>query len=278
MKCDNCGTENPDGAKFCIKCGASLAAPATTAPVAAPPAAPTGAAAPPAPPAASPPPPAPAQAPAPPHAPEAAYAPRGAGGPAVASGGQTPAYGTPPLAYTPPSPGMPPGGAVPPAPGGPVPPAYGMPVAKKHTKLYIGSLLALLGGIVVVVSTWLPWAGSFGLNITGWDIFNGADNIGQRFIQVVDGKPTFTGLTLVIVGGLLILFALVMVLSRKKGLAVLTLVFALGAVALAVITMISLKTLGSGGFSFGLSLQYGSYLMGAFGVVGVAGSIVALAD
>ncbi len=159
-----------------------------------------------------------------------------------------------------------------------MPPAYGMPLAKKHTKLYIGSLLALLGGIVVVVSSWLPWAGSFGFNITGWDIFSGADNIGQRFIQIVDGKPTFTGLTFVIVGGLIVLFALIMALSRKKGLAVLALVFSLGAVALAVITMISLKTLGSGGLDLGLSLQYGSYLTGAFGLVALVGSIVVLAD
>ncbi len=271
MKCVNCGTENPDGAKFCIKCGASLAAPATAAQ---PPAA--GTPAPPTPPA---PPAPPAQTPAAPHAPEAAYAPPGPGGPAVAAGGQTPAFGTPPLAYTPPNASVPPTGAMGgPGPGAPMPPGYGMPVAKKHTKLYLGSLLALLGGIVAVITSWLPWAGSFGVNITGWDIFNGADNLGQRFLQIVDGKPTFTALPMIIAGGLIVLLALLMLLSRKKGWAAVTLILALGVLAMSVITMVSMKTLGSGGISFGLSLQYGIYLLGAFGVVGVLGSIIALAD
>ncbi len=265
MKCVNCGTENPEGAKFCIKCGTKLNEPdAATAP----PTPSSGVAKPPKPPQA-------------PHAPEAAYSPPGAAG-APTPSGQTPAYGMPPLAYTPPPPaaGMPvgPRPGAPMASGAPMAPGYPTAVAKKHTLLYLGSVLALLGGIIVVVSTWLPWAGSFGFNSTGWDGYSGAGNFGQRFVQVVDGKPAFTALPMVIAGGLIILMALLMLLVRKKGLGMITLILALGTVAMGVLTMITFKTFDTGFMSASVNLQYGLYLLGAFGLVAAAGSIVALTD
>ncbi len=274
MKCVNCGSENPEGAKFCIRCGTSLAESVVTPPAA--PEAPKGAMAPPAP---AQQPPQPPQAL--PHVSEAAYAPPGATGPAAPAGGQTPAFGMPPLAYTPPPPsaGMPPGGGMPygPAPGAPMAPGYAIP-AKKHTKMYTGSLLAMLGGIVIVVAGWLPWAGSFGINVTGWDMFNTANNLGQRFVQVVESKPAFTALPMVIAGGLIVLLALLMMLFRRKAVGVITLVLSLGALAMAVLTMITFKTYQVGGISASLSLQYGIFLLALLSLVGLLGSAIALTD
>ncbi len=270
MKCVNCGTENPEGAKFCIKCGTSLAEASAPSPAA--PEVPAGTAAPQAPP--------PPQS-QPPQAQEAAYAPPGASGPAAPSGGQTPAYGTPPLSYTPPTSGapVPPGAGMPgPVPGTPMPPGYGAAAPKKHAKLYTGSLLAMLGGIIVVIATWLPWSGSFGINLTGWDLYKTADNFGQRFVQIVDSKPAFTALPMVIAGGLIVLLALLMILFRQKIIGVITLILALGALAMAVLTMITFKTYQIGGLSASLNLQYGIYIMGAFALVGLLGSAIALAD
>jgi hypothetical protein len=254
--CPQCGQENKEGAKFCIKCGAQLEAPAQAA---APP--PAAAAA--APPAAAPP-------PAPP--PQAVQPPQAAPPPQAAQ----PTYQQP-AQYTQPMP--PPGAypqqqyAAPPVAPYPAPyaqaPAYA--VKTRGGLFWVGALITLVTGVMVLVSSFMAWiSGPFGLgSISGWDLVtNDAMKISNGFFEYGNGYPLFSGLCPLILGSLIALIAVLMLIFRSRGLGGLAILFSILALGMAITNLTSILRDPTG---VGLGVGVGIYIFLIFSFTGLVG-------
>ncbi|MEW6554159.1 MAG: zinc-ribbon domain-containing protein [Actinomycetota bacterium] len=252
--CPQCGQENKEGAKFCIKCGAGL-----EAQVQAEPQAPAAGAVPP--PAATHPPVPPPQAAQPTYQQPAQ--------PTYQQPAQFQQQAPPPGAYQQPY-------AAPPA--APYPAAYApAPAYTSKTRsgmFWVGALIVLVAGIMVLVSTWMAWGSGPGgyLSLSGWDWFDigkagggASGEVVNAFFIYSDGYPIFTGLCSLIVGGLIALIAVLMLLFRSKGLGGLAILFSIFALGMAITNLTTILR------TEGISVGAGMYIFLVFSFLGLIG-------
>jgi hypothetical protein len=138
---------------------------------------------------------------------------------------------------------------------------------------WIGGGLTLVSGILVALSSFMSWmTGPFGIGkMSGWDF---VDIMDSKLFDYGNGYPLFSGLCSLIAGGLIVLLALIMLLSRSKGLGGLAIVFSVIALGMAVTNLTSIVR-GPEGVS--LSLGIGMYLFVVFSFLGIVGSGMAMA-
>ena len=253
--CPQCGQENRDDARFCIKCGSPLGAPAQPAQQEGAPPAGAGAA---------PPPPQVAPIVTQPTAP-AAYPPPTPPGAYVQA---------PPSIYTQPTPAAPPSAAYPAAP-----PTYAAPAKTRGSLFWIGAVIIVVAGALVLVSTFMAWgSGPMGvMSLSGWDWFDigragrGAPGeVVNAFFIYSDGYPIFTGLCSLILGGLIALIGLLMLAFRSKGLGGIALLFSLFALGMATTNLTTILR------TEGISVGVGMYLFLIFSFLGLVGGGMAL--
>lgn len=231
--CPQCGQENKEGARFCIKCGTALEKPAA---------------------ATTPPPAPPPQAAQPPYQQPAQYAQ-----PAPPPGTyQQQPYAAPPAA--------------------PYQAAYAPPPAQavrsRGALFWVGTLVVLVSGILVLVSTWMSWgSGPAGfLSLSGWDWFDigragggGSGEVVNAFFVYSDGYPIFTGLCSLILGGLIALIGVLMLLFRSKGLGGIAILFAIFALGMSITNLTTVLR------SEGISVGIGMYIFLVFSLTGLVG-------
>ncbi len=90
----------------------------------------------------------------------------------------------------------------------------------------LGGLAALAGGILVIASVFLPWLGypAAGSTVTGWDTYDLASGAEQvvhpgRLRAPAGSAPAFSGVSVLIAGGVLVLIGLAMLaLAGRRGL------------------------------------------------------------
>jgi len=156
----------------------------------------------------------------------------------------------------------------------------------------LGGLAALVGGALMVLSVFLPWFGGGGDSVTGWESVN--QDIVEDFTSVSDTgnffdtpffaesgfSPFFTGLSILIAGGLLVLIGLAMLASLKGGafrlpgagqfiLVVLGIIIAI----VGVTNLASLYATGPG--TEFLEPEYGLYFLTAGALLGLVGVVAA---
>jgi hypothetical protein len=252
--CPQCGQENKDEARFCIKCGASLEpqAQAAAPPPAAEPAPPPGAA-----------PPVPPQA-----APTLAQPAAPAQPPPPAQPPMPPAQPAQPIYQQPPAQAP---YAAPPGAGYAAAPAYGAPAKTRSAAFWIGACIIVIAGIMVLTCTFMPWIkGPLGYgSINGWDT---KDITSNAFFDYADGYPIFTGVTSLIVGGLIALVGVLVLLLRSKGLASLAIIFSIIALGFAITNLTSILRDPIGA---GLSVGVGIYIFIVFALAGIIGGGIA---
>jgi hypothetical protein len=126
---------------------------------------------------------------------------------------------------------------------------------------------------MVLLSSFLAWfTGPFGFgSFKGWDFVNLIDN---KFFDYGNGYPMFTGLCSLIAGGVIVLIALLMLISRSKGLGVLAIIFSILALGMAVTNLTSIVR-GPEGMS--LSIGVGMYIFLGFSFLGIVGGGTAMA-
>lgn len=250
--CPQCGQENSDDARFCVKCGASLQAQAAATPVSQ--AAPTVAQ-----PAA--PPPQPVPPPAPP-GPQQLY--------------QQPYQQ--PQAYSQPVPPTAQAGT----PYAAAPGAYAQPSSRARTRgglFWVGTLIILVAGALVLASTWMAWGtGPRGvMKLSGWDWFDigkeggaGEGQVVNAFFIYSDGRPLFTGLCSLILGGLIALIALLMLIFQSRGLGGVAILFSIFALGMAVTNLTTILR------GDGISVGVGTIIFIAFSFLGLVGGGMAM--
>jgi hypothetical protein len=100
----------------------------------------------------------------------------------------------------------------------------------------LGGFAALVGGVLMIVSVFLPWFGSGGFTFSGWDSVNPSladiSSAGEAVETIADAgnfyensyfdpassfSPFFTGLSILIAGALLALLGLAMLASLRGG-------------------------------------------------------------
>jgi hypothetical protein len=144
----------------------------------------------------------------------------------------------------------------------------------------LGGFAALVGAALMIVSVFLPWLSSpsGGDSVTGWDTYRQASGAEQWFVQATfsDGfSPWFTGLAVLIAGGLLALIGLAMMFSLSGGAFRLPgfWVFILGllALAIAVVGVTNLASLLATGDSDVVSTEWGLYLLTGGALIGLLG-------
>jgi len=145
----------------------------------------------------------------------------------------------------------------------------------------LGAFAALVGAALMIVSVFLPWVG----DVTGWDSVNqeitSIRSTGDFFVNPAFAEtgfsPFFTGLSILIAGGLLVLIGLALLASLKGGafnlpsaghlaLTVVGIVIA----AIGVTNLASLYATGDVDPEYGLFILTAGALIGFFGVVGGA--------
>jgi hypothetical protein len=145
----------------------------------------------------------------------------------------------------------------------------------------LGGWAAMVGGVLMIVSAFLPWLRSprSGAIWTGWGYVDRLLGIEKLFLwgfYSTGFNPFFTGLAVVIAGGLLVLVGLAMLRSRRAR------AFASRAAGRAGLVTIALLTLIVGFSSLischarGVRPLYGLYLLAAATLVGVLGVAAAL--
>jgi len=143
----------------------------------------------------------------------------------------------------------------------------------------LGGVSALVGGILMVVSVFLPWLGypSAGNTVTGWDTYALSSGSAQWFTQDAFStrgfSPGFTGLSVLIAGGVLVLLGLVMLFSLAGG------AFRLGPAVLLVLGALALLVFIVGGSNLAslyatgdpnlVTPEYGLFLLSAGSLIGL---------
>jgi len=154
----------------------------------------------------------------------------------------------------------------------------------------LGGFAALVGGAAMVVSVFLPWFTAGTEAVTGWDSVNTKvtqiRSTGDFFKSPAFAdsgfSPFFTGLSILIAGGLLVLLALAMLASLKGGAFRLPAVgqFILGLLvaliaAVGVTNLVSLYVTGPG--TEIIKPEYGLFVLTAGALVGLMGVLGGLA-
>jgi small-conductance mechanosensitive channel len=84
----------------------------------------------------------------------------------------------------------------------------------------LGMTIALVGGGLVIVASFLPWLRYPNVTVTGWDLVDvtrrGGGNPFLIMNAFADFDPMATGLTTVILGGLMALLAVVVLAAPKQ--------------------------------------------------------------
>lgn len=252
--CPQCGQENREDARFCVRCGTALQA-AQWGAEAVPPS--TGM---PSPAGAEPPPPPP--------------------GRAVPSGAPVPTYapGRPAAPTLPGTPTLPPGAAPTPTRGVAYPAQAPSGVRKRKAVFWLGACVLVLSGLLVLVSSFLPWiSGPFHFgSMSGMDLVtNERFRMDNLFFDYGDGYPFFSGLVTLILGGLLTFLAFVLLASRRKWAAGLALPFCVISLGIAVTNLSSILR-GPGGMGM-ISAGSGIYVLIVFSLLGLMGAVISLA-
>jgi hypothetical protein len=151
----------------------------------------------------------------------------------------------------------------------------------------LGGMAALIGGALMIVSVWVPWLDTQVEDPTGWDVYTALSDSGRNVLYEhnffdTGFSPLFSGLTVLIAGGVLGLLGLGMLASLRGG-AVRLPGAAAGAMSLlallillvAVANLFSLFATGPG--SGIVDPAYGLYLLAAGGVIGFFGVIMGMA-
>lgn len=266
--CPQCGQENKEESKFCVKCGASLGAPAQ---VEAQP-----------PPAAAPPPPQPpaTEAAPPQQAAPAAPPPPQQAAPQITPPAQPPQAVPPtyqqPAQYAQPTP--PPGAyAQQPyatSPATPYPAAYAQKT--KSGLFWVGASITLLSGVMILASSFMAWiVGPFGIgSFSGWDLAtNDMVKISNGFFDYADGYPMFSGLCPLILGILIAIIAVLMLLFRSKGLGGIVILFSIFALGIAITNLTSILRDPT---DIGLTVGAGIYIFLIFGFAGLVGGGISM--
>ncbi len=136
--------------------------------------------------------------------------------------------------------------------------------------MIVGVVIILICGAVLLGSTFLPWISNrtrgITVSLTGWQTKDFVDN---KFFDIDEGKPLFTGMCSLIAGGLLVLMALLILLTRSKVFGVLAMIFSLLALGMSGANLYSF-------ISLNFSMGVGIYLFIASSIIGVVGSIVSI--
>ncbi|MBU1225829.1 MAG: hypothetical protein KJ698_01275 [Actinobacteria bacterium] len=149
----------------------------------------------------------------------------------------------------------------------------------------LGGFAAMIGGALMAVSVWTPWLDTQTDDPTGWDIYTTLSDSGRNLFYEHNFfdpgfSPFFSGLTMLIAGGLLALIGLALLASVRGGafslpgaaVAVLD-VLALLIFVAAAVNLFSLFTTGPG--TGILDPAYGLYLLAGGGLVGFIGVLSA---
>jgi len=160
----------------------------------------------------------------------------------------------------------------------------------------LGGFAALVGGALMVVSVFLPWFGG----ITGWDSVNPSlgdiSTAGEAVETIADAgnfydnsyfdpagsfSPFFTGLSILIAGGLLVLIGLAMLASLRGGAfrlpAAGQLILAVLGIVIAIVGVTNLASLyATGPGAEFLSPEYGLFLLTAGALLGFLGVVAAV--
>jgi hypothetical protein len=126
---------------------------------------------------------------------------------------------------------------------------------------------------MVMISSFMVWfTGPFGFgSLKGWDF---VDIMDSKFFSYGNGYPMFSGLCSLILGGVIALIAVIMLISRSKGLGVMAIIFSILALGIAVT---NLTTIIRGPEGVSLSAGVGMYIFLAFSFLGIVGGGVAMA-
>ena len=159
-------------------------------------------------------------------------------------------------------------------PAAPYPAAYApAPAYAAKTRsgiFWVGALIVLVAGIMVLVSTWMAWisaSGPYGYvseSASGWKLTTGAQGA-EWFFSYNDGYPAFTGLCTIILGGLIALIAVLMLLFRSRGLGGVAILFSIFALGMAITNLTTILR------TEGISVGIGLYIFLIFSFLGLIG-------
>ncbi|MBC7253740.1 MAG: hypothetical protein H5T72_07210 [Actinobacteria bacterium] len=143
----------------------------------------------------------------------------------------------------------------------------------------LGSLAQLLGGLVILLSVFLAYSSGPGRSLTGWEWFrignmavSGGGDIGTPFFVHLEDYPVFTGLTFLVIGGMLAITGLINLVLGNRKTATVGLILSLLALAVSLVNLTSfLRQPGAG-------LGVGIILVLLFSLIGVAGSAMNIAS
>jgi hypothetical protein len=148
----------------------------------------------------------------------------------------------------------------------------------------LGGFAALAGGALMVVSVFLPWLSSpmGGDAVTGWDTYDLSSGAEKFFVQEAFDtgfSPMFTGMSVIIAGGLLALIGLAMLASLRGG------AFALASMGKTIVVIITLLvfivgvtnliSLYATGNTDVVTPGFGLYLLTGGAIIGLIGAIAA---
>ena len=147
----------------------------------------------------------------------------------------------------------------------------------------LGGFAALIGGVAMIVSVFLPWFKAGGPSYSGWDaVVEDVTNIsgtGDFFVNPAFAdsgfSPFFTGLAVLIVGILLALIGLVMLVTLRGGAfhlaGIVQILLGVLALGIAVVGVTNLASLYATGDSDIFKPEYGLFVLTAGAVVGLLG-------
>ncbi len=163
-------------------------------------------------------------------------------------------------------------------PAAPYPAAYApAPAYAAKTRsgiFWVGAVIVLVAGIMILVSTWMAWGSGPGgyLSLSGWDWFDigkagggGSGEVVNAFFIYSDGYPIFTGLCSLILGGLIALIAVLMLLFRSRGLGGIAILFSIFALGMAITNLTTILR------TEGISVGIGLYIFLIFSFLGLIG-------
>lgn len=162
--------------------------------------------------------------------------------------------------------------------------APAMPTWTAQTLL--GMAISLVGGGLVIVASFLPWLRHPNVTLTGWDLVDPTRRDGGNPFLIMnafaDFDPMVTGLTTVILGGLMALLAVVTLVSRKQpppsrayvpDEVILVMVPIMGCAMLAAIFNV-VSAFSPNASSAGVEIEYGLFVLCAGVIVWLVGMLV----
>jgi len=151
----------------------------------------------------------------------------------------------------------------------------------------LGGIAAVVGGALMIVSVWMPWLDLQVEDPTGWDTYTALSDNGRNVLyehNFFDAgfSPFFSGLAILIAGGLVALIGLAMFASLRGG------AMAVPGAGVAVLSLLALLVLLTGATNlFSLYVTgpgsgiidpaYGLYVLPVGGLVGFLGVSLGLA-